>query len=66
VSSWNSAHASRGAGQEDLKASGGDGLFYCFWRNKEMISISKASGQSLFAFHLQSATNNRMRLMKSK
>jgi hypothetical protein len=28
--SWNSAHASRGCGQEDLKASGGDGLFYCF------------------------------------
>ena len=30
VSSWNSAHASRGCGQEDLKASGGDGLIYCF------------------------------------
>jgi len=30
VSSWNSAHASRGCGQEDLRASGGDGLFYCF------------------------------------
>jgi hypothetical protein len=30
VSSWNSAHASRGCGQEDLKASGGGGLFYCF------------------------------------
>jgi hypothetical protein len=30
ISSWNSAHASRGCGQEDLKASGGDGLFYCF------------------------------------
>jgi hypothetical protein len=30
VSSWNSAHPSRGCGQEDLKASGGDGLFYCF------------------------------------
>ena len=28
--SWNSAHASRGCGQEDLKSSGGDGLFYCF------------------------------------
>jgi hypothetical protein len=28
--SWNSAHASRGCGQEDLKGSGGDGLFYCF------------------------------------
>jgi hypothetical protein len=30
VSPWNSAHGSRGCGQEDLKASGGDGLFYCF------------------------------------
>jgi hypothetical protein len=34
VSSWNSAHASRGCGQEDLRASGGDGLFYCFLANK--------------------------------
>jgi hypothetical protein len=30
ISPWNSAHASRGCGKEDLKASGGDGLFYCF------------------------------------
>ncbi|MBI1993313.1 MAG: lectin [Deltaproteobacteria bacterium] len=30
VSSWNSAHASRGCGQEDLKSSGGAGLLYCF------------------------------------
>ncbi|MBI4524551.1 MAG: lectin [Deltaproteobacteria bacterium] len=30
ISSWNSAHASRGCGQEDLKSSGGAGLFYCF------------------------------------
>ena len=29
-SSWNSAHPSRGCSQEDLRASGGDGLFYCF------------------------------------
>ncbi|MBT5331827.1 MAG: hypothetical protein HOL48_08605 [Porticoccaceae bacterium] len=28
--SWNSAHASRGCGQENLQATGGDGLFYCF------------------------------------
>ena len=28
--SWNSAHASRGCGQEDLRSSGGDGLIYCF------------------------------------
>ncbi|HEY2986700.1 MAG TPA: lectin [Candidatus Binatia bacterium] len=29
-SPWNSAHASRGCGQEDLISSGGDGLLYCF------------------------------------
>jgi hypothetical protein len=29
-SPWNSAHESRGCGQEDLKSSGGDGLLYCF------------------------------------
>jgi hypothetical protein len=28
--SWNSAHASRGCGQPDLRGTGGDGLFYCF------------------------------------
>lgn len=28
--SWNSAHASRGCGQTNLQATGGDGLFYCF------------------------------------
>ena len=28
--SWNSAHASRGCSQENLRSSGGDGLFYCF------------------------------------
>lgn len=28
--SWNAAHPSRGCGQDNLKASGGDGLFYCF------------------------------------
>ncbi len=27
---WNSAHDSRGCSQEDLQASGGDGLIYCF------------------------------------
>ena len=30
VNSWNSEHPSRGCGQEDLVATGGDGLFYCF------------------------------------
>ena len=28
--SWNSAHNSRGCGQENLRATGGNGLFYCF------------------------------------
>ena len=28
--SWNSSHPSRACGQEALKATGGDGLFYCF------------------------------------
>lgn len=28
--SWNSAHPSRGCSQDNLKASGGAGLFYCF------------------------------------
>ena len=28
--SWNAAHPSRGCSQEDLRGSGGDGLFYCF------------------------------------
>ncbi|MDX1646832.1 MAG: hypothetical protein R3304_06795 [Longimicrobiales bacterium] len=28
--SWNSAHNSRGCSQENLQATGGDGLFYCF------------------------------------
>ena len=30
LSPWNSAHASRGCTQEALRASGGDGLLYCF------------------------------------
>lgn len=29
-SPWNNAHSSRGCSQENLQASGGDGLFYCF------------------------------------
>ena len=28
--SWNSAHASRGCGQVQLQATGGNGFFYCF------------------------------------
>lgn len=30
VSSWNSAHASRGCSQQDLVGTGGAGLIYCF------------------------------------
>jgi hypothetical protein len=30
VNAWNSVHASRGCSQEDLEATGGAGLFYCF------------------------------------
>lgn len=30
VNSWNSEHPSRGCGQDDLVATGGAGLFYCF------------------------------------
>ena len=28
--SWNTSHGTVGCGQEDLKKTGGDGLFYCF------------------------------------
>jgi len=28
--SWNAAHGSRGCGLEDLRGTGGDGLYYCF------------------------------------
>lgn len=28
--SWNSAHASRGCSQQNLRGTGGDGLFFCF------------------------------------
>ena len=31
--SWNSSHPSRGCGQEALKGTGGNGLFYCFAAN---------------------------------
>jgi hypothetical protein len=32
--SWNSSHPSRGCSQEDLRSTGGDGLFYCFAVNE--------------------------------
>jgi hypothetical protein len=31
--SWNFAHPSKGCSQENLRATGGDGLFYCFATN---------------------------------
>jgi hypothetical protein len=31
--SWNSSHPSRGCGQDALRGSGGNGLFYCFLAN---------------------------------
>jgi hypothetical protein len=33
MKSWNSSHGSRGCGQDQLKASGGAGYFYCFAAN---------------------------------
>ena len=33
MKSWNSSHGSRGCSQDQLKASGGAGLFYCFRTN---------------------------------
>jgi hypothetical protein len=30
MKSWNSSHGSRGCSQDQLKASGGAGLVYCF------------------------------------
>jgi hypothetical protein len=33
MNSWNSSHGSRGCGQDALKGTGGNGLFYCFAAN---------------------------------
>lgn len=33
--SWNSAHGTQGCSQENLRATGGDGLFYCFALSEE-------------------------------
>jgi hypothetical protein len=33
ATSWNSSHRSQGCSQENLRATGGDGLFYCFAAN---------------------------------
>lgn len=37
-SPWNDAHQSRGCSQENLQASGGDGLFYCFAQDLDIRS----------------------------
>jgi hypothetical protein len=31
--SWNSAHDTAGCSQDEIKSTGGDGLFYCFALN---------------------------------
>lgn len=36
--SWNEAHPSRGCSQENLQATGGDGLFYCFAADTDTVS----------------------------
>lgn len=33
ATSWNSSHGSKGCSQENLRGTGGDGLFYCFAMN---------------------------------
>lgn len=33
MTSWNSSHGTRGCSQENLRSTGGDGLFYCFVAN---------------------------------
>lgn len=33
MKSWNSSHGSKGCTQDNLRATGGDGLFYCFAAN---------------------------------
>ncbi len=33
MQSWNSSHGTRGCGQDALKGTGGNGLFYCFLAN---------------------------------
>jgi hypothetical protein len=33
--SWNASHPSRGCSQDNLKSSGGAGMFYCFAANKK-------------------------------
>jgi hypothetical protein len=43
--SWNSAHQTTGCRSQDLKATGGDGLFYCFAANPPKAPARRSSGQ---------------------
>ena len=45
--SWNSAHASRGCSQSDLRGTGGDGLFYCFALPPAATAISPSGWGTL-------------------
>ena len=40
MKSWNSSHGSRGCSQEQLKGTGGAGLFYCSAMQKWLASAS--------------------------
>jgi hypothetical protein len=44
--SWNSAHQTTGCSSTHLKATGGDGLFYCFAANKGAATGSGSKGRS--------------------
>jgi len=41
--SWNSAHLSSGCGQQDLRSTGGDGLFFCFATDASTEGVSLPS-----------------------
>ncbi len=43
-SSWNSAHGSRGCSQNNLRNTGGDGLFYCFAVGSVLIGDFNGDG----------------------
>ena len=43
--SWNSAHASRGCSQDDLRGTGGNGYFYCFSAGDDPMQQEEQQGQ---------------------
>ena len=43
--SWNSAHASRGCSQADLRATGGNGYFFCFATGDDPAQQQEQQGQ---------------------